>query len=69
MTERPKKLNAARGVALKAVYVLMSKPPGAQSDFIELEDGDGKGVGGVPWVEEEPGKWVLGPLYLPEWPK
>lgn len=57
---------------MKKVYVVFDGPPGPESGrFVELEDEEGRGVGGVnhvvQWSEQETkhGKlWRLGPFLL-----
>ena len=50
--------------AHKKLYVIMSEPPSATSQFVELEDENGAGVGpqGVEWTERPDGLWQLGPF-------
>ncbi len=56
---------------MKKVYVVFDGPPGPESGrFVELEDEEGRGVGGVDW-EEVPSEdgtplWRLGPFLLEE---
>lgn len=46
-------------------YVVMTAPPGPDSEFVELEDQDGRGVGpvqsGAEWRQESD-YWTLGPF-------
>lgn len=42
------------------LYVLMSAPPGPDSEFVEVEDENGHGVS-IPW-RQEGAFWVLGPF-------
>jgi hypothetical protein len=48
----------------EAVYVVLSRGPGPDGDFVELETKAGKSVGGVPWEHKADGLWYLGPLFL-----
>jgi len=47
---------------LKKVWVLMDRPPGPDSQFVEVEDAGGQALR-VEWREE--GRyWALGPFYI-----
>lgn len=40
------------------LYVVLACGPGPDSDFVELEDHKGRGVGGYRWLQED-GLWLL----------
>lgn len=57
-------VEAALGGRAPGLYVIFNGPPGAvqSGEFVELEDQDGKGVGGVNWDVWGDGLWALGPF-------
>lgn len=48
------------------LYVILRRAPGPESDFVELEDQEGKSVGptdsGARWTLIDGGLWRLGPF-------
>ncbi len=43
------------------VWVILNRPPGPESDFVEVEDVDGQGEGDHAW-NEWGANWALGPF-------
>lgn len=43
----------------KHINIVLSRPPGPDSDFIECEDDSGCGVGGGEWIRRADGYWAL----------
>lgn len=48
---------------MEEVYVIFDGPPSHEGPrFIEVEDADGKSIGGIQWERMPNGWWRLGPL-------
>ncbi len=48
------------------INIVMAKPPGPDTDFVEAETDDGKGINAGEWSEREDGLWALRITELPK---
>lgn len=61
---KPRSSHVAKSTEARDLFVVFDGPPSHESGrFVELEDANGAGVGGVAeWKQREDGYWTLGPF-------